>query len=104
MIAVDNNILIYYLTEGAFTEIAQRCFDKDAYWIAPGIILYELHNTLLGYFRRGQLTISEAQERYDEALEILVEYDFTPEAKELFHLAIDSGCTSYDCSYIALAK
>ncbi|HEX8394797.1 MAG TPA: type II toxin-antitoxin system VapC family toxin [Longimicrobium sp.] len=104
MIVVDTNVVVYLLVEGPFSPLARRVVAKEGHWFAPGLWRSELRNVLIGLIRRGTMS-------YDEALRVLrlaearlgkrspdVDHD------EVLRLALLSGCTPYDCEFVAVAR
>lgn len=104
MIVVDTNVAVYLLVEGPFSPAARRVVAKEGNWFAPRLWRSELRNVLIGYIRRGTMS-------YDEALHVVrlaearlgnrspdVDHD---EVLQLAHL---SGCSAYDCEFVAVAR
>ena len=103
MIVVDANVLAYLHLPGPLTAQAEELFAKDPDWAAPLLWRSEFRNVLLGYLRRQLLSLEDASRRQRQAEELLAGAEFQVESREVLALARDSGCSAYDCEYVALA-
>lgn len=86
MIVVDTNVIAYLLIPGPQSEDARRVLRKDAEWIAPSLWRSELRNLLLAAEKR------------------LTDGDVQTETPQVLGLAAASGCTAYDCEFVAVAR
>ncbi len=104
MIVVDTNVIAYLYVPSALTPLAQELERRDPRWVSPLIWRSEFMNVLIGYVRRGQLTLAEAQALIRDATRQLG--DSSPEAlpSEVLALAHASACSCYDCEFVALAQ
>ena len=103
MIVVDNNILAYLYLPGEHTKQTEKALMKDPEWVAPVLWRSEFRNILAYYTRSKILKLDESLRIMNEA-EILMsggEYDIS--SIEVLSLAESSGCSAYDCEFIALA-
>jgi len=64
----------------------------------------EFMNILALYMRKSMLAPKQAITVYEQALSRLVQFEFQPNGAEVLALAARSGCTAYDCEFIATAK
>ncbi len=103
MIAVDTNLIAYLYVGGKQTPAARAALDKDGEWIAPRLWRSELRNILARYVRRGEFTLGEALDVIDAAEELLCTGEYEPSSRRVMDLAIQSGCTAYDCEFVGLA-
>jgi predicted nucleic acid-binding protein len=87
MIVVDTNIISYFYLGGEFPDLAERAFQKDPHWMAPFLWRSELRSILILCVRKKIIT-------YEDAAQIL----------NVLHLASQSGCSVYDCEFVALAQ
>jgi predicted nucleic acid-binding protein len=104
MIVVDTNIIIYFYLRGEFTEAAQRALEKDAHWMAPHLWRSEVRNVLAGYVRREQLKLETAHKIIQAAEAIFYQKEYEVNSTQVLSLAAGSGCSAYDCEFVALAQ
>lgn len=104
MIVIDTNVVAYLYLPGPHTAAAEALLERDPHWCAPLLWRSELRNILAGYQRRRMLTLEQtlAIQREAEALMAAGEHEVDSEA--VLRLAAESGCTAYDCEFIALAR
>jgi predicted nucleic acid-binding protein len=103
MIVVDTNILAYLYLQGEHTKQTEKALIKDPEWVAPVLWRSEFRNVLAYYTRSKILKLDESLRIMNEA-EILMsggEYDIS--SIEVLSLAELSGCSAYDCEFMALA-
>ena len=61
-------------------------------------------NILALHMRKDLLSLRQALAIQAQAASRLAEYEYQPMAKNVLTLAKESGCTAYDCEFIATAK
>ncbi|MBP7866047.1 MAG: type II toxin-antitoxin system VapC family toxin [Acidobacteria bacterium] len=103
MIVVDTNVIAALLLAGEHARSAEalRRFDGD--WIAPLLWRSEFRNVLSHYVRRGGLSLEEAQEVMEDAEALMRNSEYPVASRAVLDLAARSGCTAYDCEFVALA-
>lgn len=104
MIAVDTNILAYLYLSGDHTAAAEALLQHDADWAAPLLWRSEFRNILAGCMRRGALTLEQAYAIQREAEDLLHDAEYEVDSFAVLELAQNSGCTAYDCEFVALAQ
>lgn len=104
MLVVDTNIIAYLYLDPAHLEQMQRLLARDAHWIAPNLWRSELRSVLTLYLRRGLLEIDRAIEVMAAAEAFLGSEEYFPASAHVLALALTSGCSAYDCEYVALAR
>lgn len=104
MIVVDTNIISYFYLRGARSEQAQRALQKDPHWIAPLLWRSEFRNVLTLSIRGRHLTLAEAQEIMEESLGMMAGHEHAVRSSYVLRLAAESGCSAYDCEFVALAQ
>jgi predicted nucleic acid-binding protein len=104
VIVVDTNVIVYLLIEGPFSPVARRVVVKERRWSAPRLWRSELRNVLIGYIRRGALSSDEAQQILRRAEARLGVHSAEVDHAEVLQLALMSGCTTYDCEFVAVAR
>ena len=103
MIVVDNALICYLLISGDFTNEAERIRSIDPRWIAPPLWLSEFRNVLRNYMNSELLTLPEALKHLALATELMHGAIYEAPSEKVLELAAASGCTAYDCEYVALA-
>lgn len=103
MIVVDTNIIAYLLLGGPMLSQAEQVYRKDPDWFAPPLWQSEFRNILAGMMRAKRLDLAGALEYWREA-ETLVGAPEGIDGSEVLRLAYGSGCTAYDCEFVALAR
>ena len=103
MIVADTNLIAYLHLSGEHSAQAEQVFLRDPVWIAPRLWRSELRNVLALYVRRQALTLPEAAEIMRAAEELLQENEYDVVSAQVLMLAQESGCSAYDCEFIAVA-
>ncbi|MGH8273082.1 MAG: type II toxin-antitoxin system VapC family toxin [Gammaproteobacteria bacterium] len=104
MIVVDTNVIAYAWLRTAHTPLARRLLEQEPEWHAPLLWRSEFRNVLLGETRRGRLDQSNTAEIMQIAENWLTDHEHLPSSREVLPLAIKSGCTAYDCEFVAVAE
>jgi len=104
VIVVDSNVIAYLYLPGEFTSAAEALLERDPEWIAPALWRSELRNILTGYVRRELMTLEQAVAIQREAEALLAPGEADVDSGVVLGLAAQSGCTAYDCEFVALAK
>ena len=104
MIVVDTNILVYLALPSTFTEHAERLLVREPVWAAPSLWRSEFRNVLARYVQKSIVPLSKALALYENMEEILGRHTFEVPSDSVLKLAAESGCTAYDCEYVALAQ
>ena len=104
MIVVDANVIAYLLIPGQYTAASEKLLLQDQDWAAPRLWRSEVRNVLANYVRAGQLEWTDAALLFDRASLILGGNEFEVETSDVLRLSKASGCSAYDCEYVALAE
>lgn len=104
MIVVDTNVIAYLYLPTAFTQKAEELLVQDAEWAAPVLWRSELRNVLALYLRKKHLDFDEAFAIQMQAEALLSDREYEVSSIDVLGLASDSGCSAYDCEFVALAK
>ncbi len=104
MIVVDTNVLAYLLLPGGQQAVAEQVLALDPRWAAPLLLRSEFRNVLSGWVRRGALTLDRAVTTAVEAEDYVRGREYTVPSRDVLELAGRSGCTAYDCEFVALAR
>ena len=104
MIAVDTNVLAYLLIPGAFTAQAEEALRRDPDWAAPLLWRSEFRNVLVAYVRRKEMSVDQAGMLAATAESLMQGGEYTLPSETILALTDSSGCSSYDCEFVALAQ
>ncbi len=104
MIVVDSNVLAYLYLPGEHTARAEALLEQEPDWAAPVLWRSEFRNILAGYLRRKMLSFEQACSLQSEAEGLLAGAEFEVDSQTVLELVRDSGCSAYDCEFIALAR
>jgi predicted nucleic acid-binding protein len=105
MIVVDSNVIAYcFISTPKLTDAARALLASDQNWNAPLLWRSEFRNILLKYVRANLLSLSDATQLQLEAEDLMKNTEFHVDSEQVLELANQSGCTAYDCEFIAVAK
>ncbi len=104
MIVADTNLLIYLYVQGQRTEESEAVLQQDAVWTVPLLWRSEFRNALIGLVRTDALQLEEAHAMIDEAERWLTGREYSVVSRQVLALASQSGCSTYDCEFVALAQ
>lgn len=104
MIVADTNTIAYLYLPTEHTEAVERVLEKDDQWLVPRLWRSELRNILALYMRKGLLEIATAYQIQRQAETFLANNEYEIDSLSLFLLAKESGCSAYDCEFLALAQ
>ena len=104
MIVVDTNVIGYLFLSSKHSRYAERALKMDSQWAAPLIWRSELRNVLALYMRKNILELEHAQLIMNSALELLRGREYEVSSYDVLSLASHSGCSAYDCEFIAVAR
>jgi predicted nucleic acid-binding protein len=103
VIVVDTNVISYLYLETAWTPAAERLLKRESDWAAPVLWRSELRNVLASQIARRALTLDHAVAIQNEAEDLLVQHEYEVNSRAVLGLAAGSGCSAYDCEFVALA-
>ena len=104
MIVADTNLLVYLYVHGDGTERAEAVLARDPQWAAPLLWRSEFRNTLIGLVRHRALRLDEALQIANDAERWMRGREFSVLSHHVLGLAARSGCSAYDCEFVALAE
>jgi predicted nucleic acid-binding protein len=105
VIVLDTNVLVYVLMPGEHHAAAMRVLARDPSCVAPPLWRSEVRNVFATYMRGGRLRLDDALVLMDRAERIMSVASVRPASSAaVLRLASESGCTAYDCEYVAFAK
>ena len=103
MIVVDTNVVCYRWIASPDSAAAETALAKDPEWIAPVLWRSEFRNVLAMAIRRKALTIEVAKEIARKAEATFQRREFAVSSDAVLEFVAMSGCTAYDCEFVALA-
>ena len=104
VIVVDTNVMVRLVVGGEQAAGAARRLRDDSAWAAPGILISELHNVLLGFVRRGAVTSDEALAMSDDARSVLGDRIVAVPGPRVIAVALECGLSAYDAEFVVLAR
>lgn len=104
MIVADTNLIVYLLVRGQYTGEAEAVYRKEPKWGAPRLWRSEFRNVLILYLRRKLIEMEVALASIELAERLMEGQEFEVESSHVLHLAATSGCSAYDCEFVALAQ
>ena len=104
MIVVDTNVVAYLWLPGDLTPASERLLSTDAEWAAPLLWRSEFRSVLAGAVKRKSFKIERAIAVAQAAEDQFKGREFAVESAEVLSLAVESGCSAYDCEFVALAR
>lgn len=104
MIVVDVNVLIYLYVVGQRTRQAEAVLARDPVWAVPLLWRSEFRNALARLVRGRALALEDSFQIVNEAERSMSGREYSVVSHEVVRLAATSGCSAYDCEYVALAR
>jgi predicted nucleic acid-binding protein len=104
VIVADVNLVAYLYLPGKYSELAESWLLRDAEWAVPRLWRSEFRNVLATYMRQNLLTLDEATTIHQRAEALLEDNEYDIPTMAVLRLAKQSGCSAYDCEYVALAE
>lgn len=77
---------------------------KDPEWVAPLLWRSELCNVLALYMRKDLLSLDDARQIMDAAMDLMRDREFGVASPHVLELVAASTCSAYDCEFVALAE
>lgn len=104
MIVVDTNVLIDYYIERGRTTVAETVLDRDPLWSAPLLWRSEFRSVLADLIADGRVQLADAVRATHDAELLMAGHEYQVISETVLRLATQSGCTGYDCEFVALAQ
>jgi predicted nucleic acid-binding protein len=102
MIVVDVNILLYSYFPSDYKAQVDNLFNKDPDWMSPPLWKSEFRN-VVGKYIKGGLVYERAREIIELVEQFMEGNEIPVTSNEVLALVNESGCTAYDCEYVAAA-
>ena len=104
MIIVDTNIIAGLYIENPHVDEVEALLVAAPNWFAPELWRSEFRNVLIQYVRHSRIALLDALQIIDYAEELIGLVEVYPPSGQILRLAHTSGCSAYDCEYVALAR
>jgi predicted nucleic acid-binding protein len=103
MIVVDASVVVGILINGKHTAAATDLLIREQQWAAPLLIRHELQTVFATHMRLRDYDLRLALTALHDAEEIFGGRLYDVATLDVLELAQRSGCSAYDCEYVALA-
>jgi predicted nucleic acid-binding protein len=97
-------LIAYFAVRDANSELADAIFETDPVWVAPLLWRSELRSTLTKYIRYAGMSLEAALVALRSAEEAIGGREYSVSSERILELAVQTGCTAYDCEYVVLAR
>jgi predicted nucleic acid-binding protein len=104
VIVADTNIIAYFRLASPLSAATEELFAIDPDWVVPLLWRSEFRNVLAGAVRRKALSLESAAAIARETENQFKGREFSVDSPQVLMLASASGCSSYDCEFVALAR
>ena len=104
MIVVDTNIIAYLFISGEHSKHAENVLLKDPQWAAPLLWRSELRSVLSQYIKKELLSLEDTVDIMENASQLMENNEYDVNSRLVLTLAEQSGLSTYDCEFIALAQ
>jgi predicted nucleic acid-binding protein len=104
VIVVDTNVLLYYWVSGSRTAAAEAVHRKDGEWVAPPLWRSEFRNALATFVQQRIIVLDVALHLVSQAERQMAGREYAVVGHRILTLATRSGCSAYDCEFVALAE
>lgn len=104
MIIVDTNIIAGLYIENPHVDEVEALLVAAPNWFAPELWRSEFRNVLIQYVRHSRIALLDALQIMDYAEELIGLVEVYPPSVQILRLAHTSGCSAYDCEFVALAR
>lgn len=104
VIVTDTDLIVYLLIASPHSAQAEKVYRRDPHWVAPSLWRSEFRNVLAFYVRRNRVALEEAVARMKAAESLMESQEFGVTSARVLELSAASGCSAYDCEFVALAQ
>jgi predicted nucleic acid-binding protein len=104
VIVVDTNVIAYLLLPSDRGQEARCALRRDPSWAAPLLWRSELRHVLARQVRRGALPLAAAFGLLQLGQALLEGAEYDVDGEDVLRLAVESGCSAYDCEFVVLAR
>ena len=104
MVVVDANVISALYLPNENSKLAEALLLQDVDWAAPVLWRSEMRNLLALYLRKNLLNFDQACQIQNQAENLMIANEYQTNSLEVLRLAHASGCSAYDCEFVALAR
>ncbi|MEM8557849.1 MAG: type II toxin-antitoxin system VapC family toxin [Bacteroidota bacterium] len=104
MIVVDADIIAAFWLKTERTAAALHARRRDADWIVPLLWRAEFRSVLRQHLLHGSLGLADALWIAEKAEAMLQGCEYAVVSQDVLKLVEQTGHSSYDCEYVALAQ
>jgi predicted nucleic acid-binding protein len=104
LIVADTNVIAYLAITSPYTPLAERLFLEDPDWIVPRLWRSEFRSVLSLYLRKSLMSLDEAIQVQSAMEELFEGREYDIPSLDVLKLIDSSGCSAYDCEFVALAN
>jgi predicted nucleic acid-binding protein len=100
---LDASVVIKWFVPEIYSQEARRLLQADHQYFAPDLLYAETSNAIWKKVRRGELSSGQGRRLVTDLESVAIETVPTRGlASDAYTLAIATGCSVYDCLYLAL--
>lgn len=104
VLVVDASVVLKWFVPEIHSDAARRLLESPDHYLAPDLLFAEVGNTIWKKVRRDELSADDGRRLVADLSSVAVETVPTRElAGDAYALAIATGRTVYDTTYVALA-
>jgi predicted nucleic acid-binding protein len=103
MIIVDTNVISYLFLASECSDQVEQLLAKGIHWAAPSLWRSEFRNVLATYLKQDLIDLDKALQIISEAEQLMKDSEYQIVSSQVLRLSKDSGCSAYDCEFVALA-
>ena len=103
MMVVDTNVVAYLWLPGTMTAMVERVLAADGEWAVPVLWRSEFRSVLAGAVTHKTCSLKRAVDIAAAAESQFANREFAVDSAQVLTLASESGCSAYDCEFVALA-
>ena len=104
MIVVDTNVVATVMLDDDRTAVGRRVLARDAAWVVPRLLRSELRSVFALHVRHRGAPPDAILVAEQVADVLLAPRECPVDGALVLTLAMASGCTAYDCEFVALAQ
>ena len=104
MIAVDTNLIVDLFLRTPHTDLARAIARQDREWHAPLLWRSEFASVLWQHHRSSGLALDAARALHRHACAWMDGTEHVPSFDTVLGLAFDTGASTYDCQFVAVAR
>jgi len=103
VIVADANLVVHLVWPSDQTPAADAVWSRDPVWVAPPLYLAELRSAVGVAVRQRTLAVDVAVAMIERAQSMMHDAARPVSSRTVLELSRDTGCSTYDCEYVALA-